>query len=215
MEMQDVCAAMLEEIDGALGCIVIDMQTGLTVAAEYRSGSVVDTAVVNLVSVISTDMFRGKMISQFESVLTRPKSGLPGFVREVQMTTAAINQFMAAIPGWDDGILVLVTDKNVSLGLGWMAVHRMIGRMEAAESAWPAPHQPHRHSAQAHSPDPNSPDATAARRIEPSVRFPAKQTIADGHDGLASDPADKPKPQVALGPRMSFASRKSRGANKK
>ena len=222
MDMQDVCATMLDEIDGALCCIVIDMQTGLTVAAEYRPGSVVDAAAINLVSVISTDMFRGKMIRQFESVLERPESGLPGFVREVQMTSATINQFMAAIPDWDDGVFVLVTDKSVSLGLGWMAVHRMIGRIGVSE-AWTAPNQPHHDPASAQQPAPIPSDGAAARRIEPGVRFPAEHASpanahADSGDGSVRPVADghaeaapaEPKPRVVQGPRAKFVGRKSR-----
>ena len=102
MELQLTCTAMLEELDGALGCMVIDMQTDLTVAAVYRPGSVIDAAAINLVAVISTNMFGGKMIRQFENVLARRRRPA-GFVREVQMTTATTNQFMAAVPGWDDG----------------------------------------------------------------------------------------------------------------
>lgn len=144
MDMQQVCAAALEEVDGALGCIVMDMQTGLTVAAEYRPGSSVNDGTINLFSVVSANMFAGRLIRQFEGALgTAPT---PGFVREVQMTTANTNQFMAAIPGWDEGVFVLVTEKSVSLGLGWMAVHRVVerlqggGRQDAAndgQAAWP------------------------------------------------------------------------------
>ena len=189
MDMQDACAAMLEEVEGALGCIVIDMQTGLAVAAEYRAGSVVDAAAINLVSVISTDMFRGKMIHQFESVLARRGGGLTGFVREVQMTTAATNQFMAAIPGWDDGVFVLVTDKSVSLGLGWMTVHRVVARLGAAEPAWTPPaQQQHRNPALERETfagrEPMPSHVAPARPVAPATRQPAE------HAGYQSAPAE-------------------------
>lgn len=128
MDMQGACAEVLAELDGSLGCIVIDMQTGITVAAEYRQGSVMNPATVNLVAVLSTNMFQGKLIRQFEGALARPAASGQEFVREVQMATEHTQQFMAAIPGWAGALLVLVTDKTVSVGLGWMAVHRMIGR---------------------------------------------------------------------------------------
>ena len=189
MDMQDACAAMLEDIEGALGCIVIDMQTGLAVAAEYRAGSVVDATAINLVSVISTDMFRGKMIRQFESVLARRSSGLPGFVREVQMTTAATNQFMAVIPGWNDGVFVLVTDKSVSLGLGWMTVHRMVGRIGAAEAAWAGPNQEHRNPALERQPF-TGPDSGPSH-VAPAVPLPARYA---GHQNAPAGYAASPEP---------------------
>ena len=136
MDLQHACAAVLDEVDGSLCCIVIDTQTGLTVAAEYRTGSVMDAGTINLVSVIGTNMFRGKLISQFRRSLATERASA-AFVREVQMTTANTNHFMAAIPSWNEGIFVLVTDKSVSLGLGWMAVHRIVGQLGEA----PAPNE--------------------------------------------------------------------------
>lgn len=138
MDLQHMCTAMLDEVDGSLCCIVVDTQTGLTVAAEYRSGSTMDAETINLVSVIGTNMFCGKLIRQFQQSLATGRSTSARFVREVQMTTANTNQFMAAIPGWNEGIFVLVTDKSVSFGLGWMAVHRVIEQLGDA----PAPSRP-------------------------------------------------------------------------
>ena len=131
MDMQSACQLILGEVDGSLGCMIIDMQSGLTMAAEYRQGSLMSPATINLVAVVSTNMFHGKLIAQFEAALTRPARGhaRAGFVREVQMATEQTNQFMAAIPGWEQGLLVLITDKTVSVGLGWMAVHRAIGHL--------------------------------------------------------------------------------------
>ena len=129
MDMQGACAEVLAEVDGSLGCIVIDMQTGLTVAAEYQQGSMINPATINLVSVLSTNMFQGKLIRQFEGALARRSPGAQDFVREVQMTTEHTNQFMAVVPGWNQTLLVLVTDRTVSVGLGWMAVHRLLGRL--------------------------------------------------------------------------------------
>ena len=156
MDMQSACQLILGEVDGSLGCMIIDMQSGLTVAAEYRQGSLMSPATINLVAVVSTNMFHGKLIAQFEAALTRPARGQArtGFVREVQMATEQTNQFMAAIPGWEQGLLVLVTDKTVSVGLGWMAVHRAIGHLGISAQ----PQQPSvTASAPPHAPPPHAP----------------------------------------------------------
>lgn len=137
MNVQNACREVVSEVDGSLGCIVIDMQTGLTVASECRQGAALNEAMIGLVAVISTNMFSGRMIRRFEELLDRPDSPATGFVREVQMTTAQTNQFMSAIPGWRGGLLVLITDKSVSLGLGWMAVHRIVDRLSASPAASP------------------------------------------------------------------------------
>lgn len=232
MDMQRVCAALLEEVDGALGCIVIDMQTGLTVAAEYRPGSSVNESIVNLVSAVSANMFGGRLMRQFEAALAvEPRQG-NGFVREVQMTTATTNQFMAAIPGWNEGVFVLVTDKRVSLGLGWMAVHRVIARLQsnaapAARDASPRPLRPPRtlpHEAPpaanagvfaapqgqpAHVQPQQAPQAVAPPGVEHAeAARPVRRGARASLPGVEKSRKKEPERKVALGPRANFVSRK-------
>ena len=135
MDMQRACREIINEVDGSLGCIVIDTQTGLTVAAESRPGAALNATMVDLLSIISTNMFSGQMVRRFEEALDRADASDGSFVREVQMTTAQTNQFMSAIPGWNGGLLVLITDKSVSLGLGWMALHRVVKQLGAPTQA--------------------------------------------------------------------------------
>lgn len=165
MDMQNACREIITEVDGSLGCIVIDTQTGLTVAAANRPGAALNTTMMDLLSIIGTNMFCGQMIRRFEEALDRTKSSGASFVREVQMTTAQTNQFMSAIPGWSGGLLVLITDKSVSLGLGWMAVHRVVKHL-GAPSAAPSP--------AADAPAPTPPLGSAVR-TEPSPAALASQ----------------------------------------
>lgn len=204
MDMQQVCAATLDEVDGALGCIVMDMSTGLTVAAQYRPGSPVNDGTINLVSVVSANMFAGKLMRQFEGALAAAPA--PGFVREVQMTTANSNQFMAAIPGWNDGVFVLVTEKRVSLGLGWMAVHRVMERIQEGGQAV----QPNQHVgvAAAHQPLPpqGAPQHVPVQQQhapaqplghQPSAAFVgAPQAPANDVPQLEAQPAQPAAPQA-------------------
>ena len=216
MHMQHACKEILSEVEGSLGCIVIDMQTGLTVAGEYRQGTVMNPATVNLVSVASSNMFRGKLIRQFESALslTAPKPNT--FVHEVHMATEQTNQFMSAIPGWDHGLLVLITDKTVSVGLGWMAVHRVIGQVTDSLSTpslgvTPAP--------QAAAPPLVDPTATQGAVPQLNEPYPDANHYAPPPTVLpqpAQAPAEPPtdpddakrKARVSMGPRMSMHRRK-------
>ena len=210
MDMQQVCAATLDEVDGALGCIVMDMSTGLTVAAQYRPGSPVNDGTINLVSVVSANMFAGKLMRQFEGALAAAPA--PGFVREVQMTTANSNQFMAAIPGWNDGVFVLVTEKRVSLGLGWMAVHRVMERIQeggqqgAVNAGQTVSPSQHTGVAAAHQPLPQSaPHVPALQHAppaqplgpQPSAAFVgAPQAPANDVPQLEAQPAQPAAPQA-------------------
>ena len=199
MNMQAICGELLEQVDGALGCVVIDMQTGLTVAGEYRPGTPFNEAAVSLVSIASANMFSGKLIRQFEQTLARPSSSR--FVREVHMTTNNANHFMAAIPGWEHGLLVLVTDTATSMGLGWMAVHQWIERFADVSSR--ARNEP---SAVASAPAEAEPAAQAGIAANAPSEAPAKDAVVANAEGAPAQSA-----AFARGARMNlFAKRKPR-----
>lgn len=84
---------------------------------------------ITLVSYVGIDLFRGKLVRNFERSLSRNHGSSDGFVREVQLTTSTTYQFMSAVPGWDHVIFILVTNRNVSLGMGLLAVHDAVRRL--------------------------------------------------------------------------------------
>lgn len=139
MDLQIVCRDVMDDVDGALGCVLTDLETGLPLAAEYRPGTVMDANTATLVSYVGIDLFRGKLVRNFEHSLSRDHSATNGFVREVQLTTSNTYQFMSAVPGWDQVIFILVTDKNVSLGMGLLAVHDAVRRLQEMPTRSAAP----------------------------------------------------------------------------
>ena len=75
-------------------------------------------------------MFRGRLIRQFHRAWSSGDSVPEHFVREVQMATANSYQFISVVPARKDSLLVLITDRTVSLGLGWMSVHQALEQLE-------------------------------------------------------------------------------------
>ena len=132
MGFQQVCEDVVRETEGALGCLLIDLGTGLTLAKAERPGAALDDTEIMAVTHASGEMFRGTLIDQFVRSLPNDRTSSSGFVREVQVTTAFTYQFMVAMPSWDDGIAILITEKTLSLGLGWMAAHQARERLAAA-----------------------------------------------------------------------------------
>ena len=53
-------------VDGSLGCVLTDLETGLSLAEEYREGSVLNSDTIALVSYVGIDLFRGKLVRNFE-----------------------------------------------------------------------------------------------------------------------------------------------------
>ena len=129
MDLQIVCQDVMDDVDGSLGCVLTDLETGLPLASEYRAGTIIDANMIALISYVGIDLFRGKLVHNFERTLSRTRASSEGFVREVQVTTSNTYQFMSAVPGWDQAIFILVTDKNVSLGMGLLAVHDAVRRL--------------------------------------------------------------------------------------
>ena len=124
MGFQEICEDVVGDTEGALGCLLIDLRTGLVLASAQRPGAALDDADVKTILHSSADMFRGKLVDQFVRSLPTNRGSSAGFVREVQITTRYTHQFMAATPGWEDGITILITERTLSLGIGWMAVHQ-------------------------------------------------------------------------------------------
>lgn len=175
MDLQSVCRDVMDDVDGSLGCVLTDLETGLPLAAEYRAGTVMNGNMITLVSYVGIDLFRGKLVRNFERSLSRNHGSSEGFVREVQLTTSTTYQFMSAVPGWDHVIFILVTNKNVSLGMGLLAVHDAVRRLGeiSTRTAVPAANPTFR-------PREEPPEAPPVqrpepRRPEPDLAFDAQQ----------------------------------------
>lgn len=162
MDLQSVCRDVMDDVDGSLGCVLTDLETGLPLAAEYRAGTVMNGDMITLVSYVGIDLFRGKLVRNFERSLSRNHGSPEGFVREIQLTTSTTYQFMSAVPGWDHVIFILVTNKNVSLGMGLLAVHDAVRRLGeiTMRTAAPAANPTFR-------PREEPPEASPAQRPEP------------------------------------------------
>ena len=208
VELRSVCEDILEDVEGSLGCAAIDLQTGNTLAAVYRAGAVLDARGVDVISIAVAEMFHGKLIRQFHRAWSSGGAAPERFVREVQMATANSYQFMSVVPGWDDCLLLLITDRSVSLGLGWMAVHQGLSRI--AELPRPDAPAPARTAPVRTPPRVEAPTATARRVPEARPRPTAPPRAPDpaptsGGAGTqapagASTPSAAPAPPAPAAP---------------
>ena len=169
MDLQSVCRDVMDDVDGSLGCVLTDLETGLPLAAEYRAGTVMNANTITLVSYVGIDLFRGKLVRNFERSLSRNRGGSGGFVREVQMTTSNTYQFMSSVPGWEQVVFILVTNRNVSLGMGLLAVHDAVRRLREI---------PRRASAPAVNPTFRPPEE-ASEPSTPTLTQPLEQRLTE------------------------------------
>ena len=134
-EVQEVCEDVIASAEGSLACAVVDLATGTTVAAAYDPDTELNANRIGMVSVAVREMFRGRLIRQFHRAWSSGNSVPEHFVREVQMATANSYQFISVVPDRMDTLFVLITDRTVSLGLGWMSVHQALEQLENAGRA--------------------------------------------------------------------------------
>ena len=128
IEFNDVCGQIVERMDGALGCALVDLATGLPLALDAKSDSLITTTALEMISAAAVACFSGGAGGQ-----SGPDSGVnPGASREnaplqIQVTTEFTYNFMSLVPGDDGVLLVLITTRGDSnLGLGWMAMRQAL-----------------------------------------------------------------------------------------
>lgn len=131
MRLQQICEEILDEVDGALGCALVDLDTGLPLAMRVASDTLHDSGAMEILSAASADYFRGEVNYQLERALGSDHSSEEGFVEEIQTTTDDTYLFMCVVPGNSQAVLLLITDKTANLGLGWVAVRGALRRLGA------------------------------------------------------------------------------------
>ena len=123
-KLDDILQSVLADVDGALGCAVVDLETGLLIGAAHNV-PYFTSSYLEAVAAAAVDMLRGKNVRAVESLLsTQRGKKVEKMIQEVQMTTANTLHFMATIAEKPDALIVLITNRKTNLGMGWSAVRR-------------------------------------------------------------------------------------------
>ena len=164
MRLQDICEEIMEDVDGALGCALVDLGTGLPLAMRVTSNALLDSGAMEILSAAGAEYFRGEVGHQLESAMggraARPP-GDTGFVEEIQTTTEDSYHFMSIVPGNEQTVLMLITDRTANLGLGWVAMRRTLRRVQEGTR------RPAGRTAAANAPGPTSPPAEPPDDLAP------------------------------------------------
>ena len=133
MRLENICEEIMEDVDGALGCALVDLGTGLPLAMRVTSDALLDSGAMEILSAAGAEYFRGEVGHQLESAMgqgagTRPAE--TSFVEEIQTTTEDSYHFMSIVPGNEPTVLMLITDRTANLGLGWVAMRRTLRRVQ-------------------------------------------------------------------------------------
>jgi len=123
--INDVLKDLVNDVDGALACAVVDLESGLMLGAHhtvpYFTPSYIDAVAA------AVDMFRGKTVSTVEKLLSSQRGiEVKHSIKEVQMATDATYHFMAVAKSKPNALVVLVTSRKANLGMGWTAMRRVL-----------------------------------------------------------------------------------------
>lgn len=121
-KLDDVVRKIVNDVDGALGCAVVDLSSGLLLGVAHNV-PYFTSSYLEAVAAAAVDMMRGKNVRAVESLLSSQRGKtVQNMVKEVQMTTDKTYHFMATVPDKPDSLVVLITSKSANLGMGWSAV---------------------------------------------------------------------------------------------
>lgn len=119
MKINEICTDIIEDMNFALGCAVIDLNSGLLVGIAHRS-PYFSQSNLDAAAVAAVEMFRGRTVITIEQMISHMRGKEEYLmIEEIQMTTKNTYHFMAVIPEKPNNMVVLITTKTISLGMGW------------------------------------------------------------------------------------------------
>lgn len=127
LEKVDIaCERIVNAVDGALACALIELGTGAVIGIHNSLGFSVEQG--EAVAAATVDLFRGVSSSRIESIVRLQSSGARSddhAFEEVQLTSKYTHHFAKTL-GSGRAVILLVTSRSTSLGMGWAQVRAAI-----------------------------------------------------------------------------------------
>lgn len=134
MSLQQLMDDMLKEVDTAVGAAVVDVESGLMLAAAHNVPYFTQSY-LDAVAAAAVEMIRGRNIRAVEELLSSQRGEeVQNTIEEVQMSTAGTYHFMSVGKTKKNLLTVLITTRRANLGMGWAAIR---GRLQKIEEAAP------------------------------------------------------------------------------
>lgn len=129
MNINDICTDIIQGVDSALGCAVVDLNSGLLLGVSHNVPYFTQSY-LDAVAAAAVDMFRGRTITAVEDMISNMRGNAKKhLIKEVQMTTDNTYHFMTLIPEKPDALVVLITSKKANLGMGWASLRRTLPQL--------------------------------------------------------------------------------------
>lgn len=129
-KIDDACKEVVQNVDGAVACGVVDLDTGMLLG--IHNSSQYTSTLNEVVAAASMDLFRGSNVGRIEQMV-RSHRGIPEngehYFNEMHITSQNNYHFAKTIKG-GKAVMMLVTKKTTNIGMGWAQVKSVIPKVE-------------------------------------------------------------------------------------
>lgn len=128
-KLDDITRDVVSSVDGALGCAVVDLSSGLLLSVSHNVPYFTQTY-LEAVAAAAVDMLRGKNVQTVESLLASQRgTTVEKTIQEIQMTTTGTFHFMSTVKDKPDALVILITNRKANLGMGWSALRNCLPKI--------------------------------------------------------------------------------------
>jgi hypothetical protein len=129
-KIDDACKNVIDNVDGAVACGVVDLDTGMLLGIHNSAGY---TQTLNeIVAAASMDLFRGPNVSRIEQSVRKFRGigeDSSHYFEEIHVTSKHNFHFMKTVKN-GRAVIVLVTKKSTNIGMGWAQLKGVIPTVE-------------------------------------------------------------------------------------
>jgi hypothetical protein len=125
MTVTDVCRKVVDNINDGLACAIVDVNTGMLLGIHHLVPRFT-TDYLDAVAAAAVEMFSGRTVKRIEQLLSS-MSGVPvqESFEEIFTSSPRVFHFMKLIRE-KQVIIILVTRKSVSQGMGWASLRNSV-----------------------------------------------------------------------------------------
>jgi len=125
MTVADVCRKVVDNMNDGLACAIVDVNTGMLLGIHHLVPHFT-TDYLDAVAAAAVEMFSGRTVKRIEQLLSS-MSGVPvqESFEEIFTSSPRVFHFMKLIRK-KQVIIILVTRKNVSQGMGWASLRNAV-----------------------------------------------------------------------------------------
>lgn len=128
--LDEVMRSVVDAVDGALGCAVVDVATG-ELRGVAHNVPYFNQTYLDAVAAAAVQMFRGPTVTTVERLISERRGVEPEhLIEEVQMSTRRTMHFMMILPNHPEAVSVLITDRRANVGMSWAALRRSMLEVE-------------------------------------------------------------------------------------